>query len=110
MQVRAVMLRRVQILRGNMGAEVIMATSSFGPGVDYGSVFLNMDVAASAYFPREGVLFFSILFRALSAVAEIPALYAQRPIVARHQKAAMYHPFAEALAVTAADITITFIT
>ncbi|KAF8593780.1 hypothetical protein BDV93DRAFT_566150 [Ceratobasidium sp. AG-I] len=109
MQVRTVMLRRVQILRGNIGAEVIMATSSFCPGFDYGSVFLKMDVAAGACFSRGGVLFFSILFGALSAVAEIPALYAQRPIVARHQKAAMYHPFAEALAVTAVDIPITLI-
>ncbi|KAF8605578.1 pleiotropic drug resistance ABC transporter [Ceratobasidium sp. AG-I] len=110
MQVRAVMLRRVQILRGNMGAEVIMATSFLVQALIMGSVFLKMDVATSAYFSRGGVLFFSILFGALSAVAEIPALYAQRPIVARHQKAAMYHPFAEALAVTAVDIPITFIT
>lgn len=29
-------------------------------------------------------------------MAEIAALFGQRPIVARHQKAAMYHPFIEA--------------
>lgn len=28
-------------------------------------------------------------------MAEIPALFGQRPIVHRHQKAAMYHPFVE---------------
>lgn len=43
-------------------------------------------------------------------MAEIPALYAQRPIVSRHKKAAMYHPFAEALALTIVDIPITFVT
>lgn len=41
-------------------------------------------------------------------MAEIPSLYAQRPIVGRHSKAAMYHPFAEALALTIVDIPITF--
>ena len=43
-------------------------------------------------------------------MAEIPALFAQRPIVLRHQKAAMYYPFIEALAHTVVDIPITFIT
>lgn len=42
-------------------------------------------------------------------MAEIPALYAQRPIVLRHHKAAMYYPFIESLAHTVVDIPITFI-
>ncbi len=41
---------------------------------------------------------------------EIPALYSQRPIVDRHKKAAMYHPFIEALAMTVVDIPISFVT
>jgi ABC-type multidrug transport system permease subunit len=52
----------------------------------------------------------ALLFSALSSMAEIPALYAQRPIVARHQKAAMYHPAIDSLAMTLVDIPITFIT
>jgi ATP-binding cassette, subfamily G (WHITE), member 2, SNQ2 len=43
-------------------------------------------------------------------MAEIPALFAQRPIVVKHAKAAMYHPFIEALALTLVDIPITFFT
>jgi len=45
-----------------------------------------------------------------SAMAEIPALYAQRPIVHRHKNAALYHPFAEALALTIVDVPITLLT
>ena len=52
----------------------------------------------------------ALLFTALAAMSEIPALYAQRPIVLRHQHAALYHPFIEALALTLVDIPITFIT
>jgi ATP-binding cassette subfamily G (WHITE) protein 2 (SNQ2) len=37
------------------------------------------------------------------AEAEIPALFMQRPIIARHEKAAMYHPFIEAAALTIVD-------
>ena len=54
-------------------------------------------------------MYFAILFGAISAMAEIPALYSQRPIVNRHQKAAMYHPFIEALALTIVDIPLTFL-
>jgi len=43
-------------------------------------------------------------------MAEIPALFAQRRIVNRHQKAALYHPFVEAMALTLVDIPITLAT
>ena len=50
----------------------------------------------------------ALLFAALTAMAEIPALYAQQPIVHRQQLAAFYHPFVEAAALTLVDIPITF--
>jgi ATP-binding cassette subfamily G (WHITE) protein 2 (SNQ2) len=52
----------------------------------------------------------ALLFAALTTMAEIPALYAQRPIVLRHKNAALYHPFIEALALTLVDVPITFLT
>ena len=43
-------------------------------------------------------------------MAEIPTLHAHRPLVLRHRKAAMYHPFIEAAAMTLVDIPITLAT
>jgi ATP-binding cassette subfamily G (WHITE) protein 2 (SNQ2) len=43
-------------------------------------------------------------------MAEIPALFTQRPIVVKHAKAAMYHPFIEGVALTIVDVPITFVT
>jgi len=43
----------------------------------------------------------------MSSMAEIPALFAQRPIISRHAKAAMYHPFLESFALTLVDVPIT---
>ena len=43
-------------------------------------------------------------------MSEIPTLYAHRPLILRHQKAAMYHPFIEAAARTLVDIPITLAT
>ena len=45
---------------------------------------------------------------ALFAMSEIPSLFALRPIVQRHYKAAMYHPFVEGIALTLVDVPITF--
>lgn len=52
----------------------------------------------------------AILFAALSSMAEMPALFGQRPIVLRHQKAALYYPFIDSAALTLVDIPITFVT
>ncbi|KAF8069197.1 pleiotropic drug resistance ABC transporter [Lyophyllum atratum] len=108
MQAKAVMKRRVQILAGNKTATLFNLFSFIFQGIIIGTVFAHLPVATSAYFSRGGVLFFALLFSALSSMAEIPALYSQRPIVHRHQKAAMYHPFTEALALTVVDIPILF--
>ena len=43
-------------------------------------------------------------------MSEIPALFSQRPIVLKHYRAAMYHPFIEAIALPLVDIPITIIT
>ncbi len=105
-----------------------MSRSFILQGVIVGTVFLNAPESTSAFFSRSGVLFlydfplsrFALCFTKpfavrfcflpLSSMAEIPALFNQRPIVARHQKAALYHPFIEAVALTLVDIPITFLT
>ncbi|KAF8329222.1 pleiotropic drug resistance ABC transporter [Amanita rubescens] len=109
-QVRAVMLRRAQIIRGEMFVTCLKIFIFTFQALIMGSLFYKVQDATSAYFSRGGVLFFSLFFSALTAMAEIPALYAQRPIVLRHQQAAMYHPFVETLALTLVDIPITIVT
>ncbi|KAL5529901.1 SNQ2_5 [Sanghuangporus sanghuang] len=109
-QIFQVVIRRVQILQGDWSAQVVTIASFVFQAIITGTLFLNFPNATSAYFSRGGVLFFAILFGALSSMAEIPALYSQRPIVHRHAKAAMYHPFTESMALTLVDIPISLIT
>ncbi|OBZ76087.1 Brefeldin A resistance protein [Grifola frondosa] len=110
MQARALMDRRVQIIRGGIAAQVIQLASFVVQAIIMGTVFLRLNNTTVTFFSRGGVLFFSLLFSALSTMAEIPALFSQRPIVQRQSKAAMYHPFVEGLALTLVDVPITFIT
>lgn len=110
MQTRAVMLRRVQIIMGNKLPVIVNFIAFIAQGLIVGSVFVNSPEATSAFFSRGGVIFFALLFSAFSSMAEIAALFAQRPIVLRQSTAALYHPFIEAVALTLVDVPITFVT
>ena len=83
MQIRAVMKRRIQILRGNMLFTGLNAFAFLFQGIVIGTTFLRIDESTSAFFGRGGVLFFALLFASLASLSEIPLLYAQRPIVHR---------------------------
>ncbi|KZS99630.1 P-loop containing nucleoside triphosphate hydrolase protein [Laetiporus sulphureus 93-53] len=109
-QARALMLGRVQIIKGAVAAQVVQLMSFILQGVIVGTIFLRISDSTTIFFSRGGVLFFALLFSALSTMAEIPALFGQRPIVLRHSKAAMYHPFVEALALTLVDLPISAVT
>lgn len=50
-----------------------------------------------------------IVFAAFQAMNEVSALFSQRVVVAQHQRAALYHPFVEALAHTVVDTPISAI-
>ncbi|KAL5529897.1 SNQ2_4 [Sanghuangporus sanghuang] len=108
-QIWEVMIRRAHIVRGDWQAQVITMIAYAVQAIIMGTMFFDVAEATNAYFSRGGVLFFSIVFDALSSMGEIASLYAQRPIVHRQAKAAMYHPFTEAVALTIVDIPTTVI-
>lgn len=73
-------------------------------GLLMGSIFYNMEFNTDSFFSRGACLFFAILFNALSSVLEVMNLFAQRPIVEKHNRYALYHPSAEAIATFIADL------
>ncbi|KAG2118374.1 ABC-2 type transporter-domain-containing protein [Suillus clintonianus] len=100
-QATAAMKRRMQVIVGS--------NSQIFQAIILGTVFLNVRNDTSAYFSRGGVLFFSLFFNAITSVAEVSALFFQRPILLRHQKAALHYPFIQSLAHTIVDIPITLV-
>ncbi|KAF9555317.1 pleiotropic drug resistance ABC transporter [Agrocybe pediades] len=109
-QTIAVLRRRYQILRGNMTVTIIRIFGFLFQGVILGTVFLKLPDTTSAFYSRSGLLFFALFFSAIMALSEIPALFAQRPIILRHQQWALYHPFTEAVALTIMEVPITLLT
>ncbi|OAL34840.1 hypothetical protein AYO20_05800 [Fonsecaea nubica] len=69
-----------------------------------GSIFYNLDDTTNSFYSRGALLFFAILMNAFSAALEILTLYAQRPIVEKHQRYALYHPSTEAYASMLTDM------
>ncbi|KAF8126758.1 ABC-2 type transporter-domain-containing protein [Boletus edulis] len=110
MQIRSVMGRRIQIQAGAVSLLVINTCVFILQAIILGTTFLQLSTNTTAYYSRGGILFFAIFLPALFAMSEIPSLFSLRPIVQRHYKAAMYHPFVEGIALTLADVPITFIT
>ncbi|KAG1857398.1 ABC-2 type transporter-domain-containing protein [Suillus subalutaceus] len=108
-QAATAMKRQVQVIAGHKLELFVQLGSQIFQAVILGTVFLNMPDNISTYFSRSGLLFFSLFFNAITSVAEVPALFSQRPIVLRHQKAALHYPFVQSLAHTIVDIPITFV-
>ncbi|KAL6791295.1 ABC-2 type transporter domain-containing protein [Trichoderma sp. SZMC 28013] len=69
-----------------------------------GSVFYNLKQDASSFFQRGSLLFFACLMNAFASALEILTLYAQRPIVEKHARYALYHPSAEAISSMICDL------
>ncbi|KND90614.1 ABC transporter CDR4 [Tolypocladium ophioglossoides CBS 100239] len=69
-----------------------------------GSVFYNLDDTSASFFQRGALLFFACLMNAFASALEILTLYAQRPIVEKHSRYALYHPSAEAVASMLCDL------
>jgi len=63
-----------------------------------GSVFYNLPQDTNSFFSRGALVFFAILMSGFGSILEIFTLYAQRPVVEKHQRYAFYHPSAEAVA------------
>ncbi|KAK3906089.1 ABC-2 type transporter-domain-containing protein [Staphylotrichum tortipilum] len=68
------------------------------------SVFYNLQPTTASFYQRGALLFFACLMNAFASALEILTLYAQRPIVEKHDRYALYHPSAEAVASMLCDM------
>ncbi|GFF64797.1 ABC transporter CDR4 [Aspergillus lentulus] len=68
------------------------------------SIFYNLKADTSTFFQRGALLFFAVLMNALGCGLEMLTLYAQRGIIEKHSRYALYHPSAEALSSMIMDL------
>ncbi|KAL3468943.1 ABC-2 type transporter-domain-containing protein [Aspergillus californicus] len=68
------------------------------------SIFYNLETDTSTFFQRGALLFFAVLMNALGCGLEMLTLYAQRGIIEKHSRYALYHPSAEAFSSMIMDL------
>lgn len=103
-QVQLCLWRGFRRLVGDPELTYTQLFGNFAMALILGSVFYNLQQTSESFFQRGAVLFFAVLINAFGSALEILTLYAQRPIVEKHDRYALYHPSAEAFASMLTDI------
>ncbi|KAI5860920.1 ABC-2 type transporter-domain-containing protein [Durotheca rogersii] len=103
-QVKLCLWRGFRRLKGDPSLTVGSLVGNIIMGLIVSSVFYNLQEDSSSFFQRGALLFFACLMNAFSSALEILTLYAQRPIVEKHSRYALYHPSAEAIASMLCDM------
>jgi len=109
MQIGLCTKRAYQRILGDIASTATQACLNLFIALIVGSIYFGHSDGTSSFSGRGAVLFLAILFNALTSIGEISGLYAQRPIVEKHNSYAFYHPACEAIAGVVADIPVKFI-
>jgi len=108
MQIKLNTKRAYQRLWNDAAATVSTILTNIIMALIIGSTFYDAPSTTAGFLEKGATLFFAVLLNALTAMSEINSLYAQRPIVEKHNSYAFYHPFTEAIAGVLADIPVKF--
>ncbi|SCW03574.1 LAFE_0G13476g1_1 [Lachancea fermentati] len=100
-QVWYCMIRGFQRTKGDMTYTKVYLSSFLIKGLVVGSMFHRIDPKSQSTtegaYSRGGLLFYVLLFAAVTSLAEISHSFANRPIIVKHKSYSMYHMSAEAL-------------
>ncbi|KAI0021746.1 ABC-2 type transporter-domain-containing protein [Xylariomycetidae sp. FL0641] len=91
-------------LKGDPSLTIGALIGNFIMALIVGSVFYNLDENTASFYQRGALIFFACLLNAFASALEILTLYAQRPIVEKHSRYALYHPSAEAISSMLCDL------
>ncbi|RYP42698.1 hypothetical protein DL767_000067 [Monosporascus sp. MG133] len=103
-QIRVVVWRSFQRLKGDPAYTIAQLLFNLTMSLILGSMFFKLKPDTSSFYYRGGLMFFSLLFNAFSSQLEVLTLYAQRPVIEKHKRYALYHQSVEAISSFLIDI------
>ncbi|KAK3381978.1 ABC-2 type transporter-domain-containing protein [Podospora didyma] len=103
-QVKLCLWRGFRRLKGDPSLTIGALLGNFAMSLVIASVFYNIQPTTASFFQRGALLFFACLMNAFASALEILILFAQRPIVEKHDRYALYHPSAEAVSSMICDM------
>ncbi|KAF2759741.1 hypothetical protein EJ05DRAFT_531238 [Pseudovirgaria hyperparasitica] len=96
--------RALQRMKSNMAVPVSGILAQGVLGILTGSMFYNLHSDTASFYSRGALVFFASLLNATASGFEVGTIWAQRPIVEKHHRYALYHPCTEAIAAMICDI------
>ncbi|KAH7327322.1 multidrug resistance protein CDR1 [Rhexocercosporidium sp. MPI-PUGE-AT-0058] len=96
--------RGFQRLRGDASVTISRVVANSVLALVVGSMFFNLNQTTSSFYGRSVLIFLAILLNAFASALEILIIYDQRPMVEKHNRYGLYHPFAEAVASSICDL------
>ncbi|OWP04280.1 hypothetical protein B2J93_9348 [Marssonina coronariae] len=103
-QVKLCLRRGFWRLKGDPSLTFTQLFGNFLMALVISSCFYNLESTTDSFYSRSAILFFAVLLNAFGSALEILTLYAQRPIVEKHSRYALYHPSCEAIASMLTDM------
>ncbi|KAI1410222.1 ABC-2 type transporter-domain-containing protein [Hypoxylon sp. FL1857] len=107
-QIRICIQRDFLRLRNNYIPTVSTIFANAILAIVVGSVFYNLSNTTDSMDQRAVLIFFSLMICAFSPAFEVLTMWAQRPIVEKHGRYALYHPFTEGVASIICDLPAKF--
>ncbi|KAG7666000.1 CDR3 [[Candida] subhashii] len=108
-QVRYIIRREYQRLRGDWLVPVLTILGNVAMSLILSSVFFRLKPVTSSFFYRTAVMYFSLVFNSYSSVLEIYAIYQSRPVIQKHRQYALYPPSAHAIGSIICDFPLKII-
>ncbi|KAH7308379.1 ABC-2 type transporter-domain-containing protein [Stachybotrys elegans] len=103
-QIRVCVQRGFDRLRNNYAPAVSTVFANGILAIVVGSVYYDLSETTDSMSRRSVLIFFSLMICAFSPAFELLTMWAQRPIVEKHHRYALYHPFTEAIASMICDL------
>ncbi|KAL4902000.1 hypothetical protein BDW74DRAFT_66603 [Aspergillus multicolor] len=103
-QIRICLWRAFQRLKNDPSVPIAMLIGNVFEALIISSIFYNLANDTTSFFSRGALLFMMVLLSAFSSILEILSLYEKRTIVEKHDRYALYHPSAEAIASMIVDM------
>lgn len=97
-QIRLCLWRGFERIRADPELQITQIVGQALSMLIISSIYFQLKPNTDAFFSRGSLIFFATLTNAFSSQLEMMSLYAQRPIVEKHARYALYRPSAEALA------------
>lgn len=107
-QLQFCLRRTFQRSKGDKAYLIAQSISTVIQALVIGSLFYDMPLDTIGSFSRGSIIFFSLLFFAFVALAEVPSCFIQRPIVNKQNKLYFYHPSIETLSKIMNDVVFKF--